>query len=101
MLLEGGFALEQPARELEQAGRMVAGESEGGVDEGVGFDEGAVEVDAERWERNGSELVDGKQGCRQWSGPSIVIRHLRMGSTHDEGIQTRQIDLFEIGLLLV
>ncbi len=47
MALEGGFALEEPAGEAEERGGVMAGDGEGGVVEGVGFDEGSVEVDAE------------------------------------------------------
>ena len=50
MLLESGFAVEEPAREVEERGGMVAGEDKSGVDKGVRLDEGPVEVDAERGE---------------------------------------------------
>ena len=44
--LEGGFALEEPAWEVQERGRPVAGEGEGGVVEGVRFDEGPIQIDA-------------------------------------------------------
>ena len=46
MLLEGGFALGQPAGDFEESGWVLAAEREDGVYEGVGFDEGSVEIDA-------------------------------------------------------
>jgi hypothetical protein len=46
VVLESGFALAEPARDLQEGGWLVAGEGKGGVDEGVGLDEGAIEVDA-------------------------------------------------------
>ena len=47
MAFEGGFALEEPAGKLQQSGWVMAGDGEGGVVEGVGFDEGSIQVDAE------------------------------------------------------
>jgi hypothetical protein len=47
MALELGFALGDPAGDVEERGGVVAGEGEDGVDEGIGFDEGAVEIDTE------------------------------------------------------
>ena len=43
--LECGTAMEQAARQGKKAGRMRAHQDQQGVDEGVGFDEGSVEVD--------------------------------------------------------
>ncbi len=44
---EGGFALKKPGGDGEDGCGVLADEDEDGVDEGVGFDEGSVEVDAE------------------------------------------------------
>jgi hypothetical protein len=72
--LEGGFALEEPAGEFEEVGWALAGEDERGVVESVGFDQRAIEVDAEREQpvilRGGSR--GGHEGesfliCRQQS----------------------------------
>ena len=70
MTFEGSFALSEPGGKLKERGRFLAGESEGRVDEGIGLDESAIEVDAKRRESCVGELVDGKQGCRQRSDPS-------------------------------
>ena len=48
---EGGFALEEPAGEIEEGSRVVAGNGKCRIMKGVRLDEGAVEVDAERWQR--------------------------------------------------
>ena len=48
VLFEGGLALGEPAGDLEQGARVLADEGEHRIDEGVGLDEGSVEVDAER-----------------------------------------------------
>ena len=48
MAFESGFALEEPAGDTEQRGGWWRASGEGGVDEGVGFDESAVQIDAER-----------------------------------------------------
>jgi hypothetical protein len=45
--LECGLALEEPSGELKEGGGVMAGEGQGGVDEGVGLDERAVQIDAE------------------------------------------------------
>ena len=45
--LERGFAVEQAAGQAEKAAGMGAEQDQEGVDESVGFDEGAVEIDAE------------------------------------------------------
>jgi len=50
MAFKGGFALEEPAGELQQRGWMMAGDGEGGVVEGVRLDEGSIQVDAEDWD---------------------------------------------------
>jgi len=50
MVFKGGFALEEPAGELQQRGWMMAGDGEGGVVEGVRLDEGSIQVDAEDWD---------------------------------------------------
>jgi hypothetical protein len=65
MAFEGGLALEEPAGEAQERCRVVAGYGEGGVVEGIRFDEGAVQVDAENWveaERRGG--ADGGGGGR-------------------------------------
>jgi hypothetical protein len=49
--LEGGFALEQPAGKLEEGRGAKTSEDECRVDEGIGFDESTVEIDAERRKR--------------------------------------------------
>src|ERR1700761_4521208 len=48
--LECGFSLEQPGGQFQKGCRVVAGDGECGVVQGVGLDEGAVEVDAEHWQ---------------------------------------------------
>jgi len=48
VLLEGGLALSEPAWDLQDGTGILACEGEDGIDEGVGFDEGSVEIDAER-----------------------------------------------------
>ena len=55
--LEGSFALEDPGGDFEEGGRMVAGNGERGVVQGVGLDEGTVEVDAEDGERGGVNFL--------------------------------------------
>lgn len=50
VLLQGRFALGEPSGETEESGGMMPGQGESGVGERVGFDERAVEVDAERRE---------------------------------------------------
>ena len=76
----------QPAGKFEQEGGMLAGEGEGGVDEGVGFDQGAVEVDAEgrgrtdlggdldgrRWEGTGHEVDKGCADPMVLRGPEMA-----------------------------
>jgi len=57
MAFKGGFALDEPAGDFEERRGAVAGYGEGGVAEGVGFDEGAIEIDAKHW-------VDGER----WEG---------------------------------
>ena len=47
MALKRGFALKEPAGELKEIGRMIAGKGERGIDERVGFDEGTVQIDTE------------------------------------------------------
>jgi hypothetical protein len=65
MAFEGGFALEEPAGEAQERCRVVAGYGESGVVEGVRFDEGAVQVDAEDWiDAERREGVDGGGGGR-------------------------------------
>ena len=54
MALESSFSLSQPARDLENRGRMLAREGERGIDERVGFDQSAVKIDTERWKRDGA-----------------------------------------------
>jgi hypothetical protein len=46
---KGGFALEEPARDVEERGGMVADNGKCGVVKGVRFDEGPVEIDAKHW----------------------------------------------------
>ena len=55
MAFEGGFALEEPAGEVQEGSRVVAGEGERRVMKGIGLDEGAVEVDAEHRQRGDVE----------------------------------------------
>jgi hypothetical protein len=59
MAFELGFALANPAGDVEERGGAVAGEGEDGVDEGVGFDEGAIEIDAEGTRGDEAALVRG------------------------------------------
>jgi len=47
VLLEGGFTLGEPAGDFEDGAGVLAGEGEYGFDEGVGFDEGSVQIDTE------------------------------------------------------
>ncbi len=51
MRLEGGFALQQPERELQERERPLTGHSEDGVHQRVRLDQGAVQVDTERQRR--------------------------------------------------
>ena len=53
---EGGFALEEPARDVEERSGVVASDSEGGVVKGIRFDEGPVEIDAKHWVDAGHRL---------------------------------------------
>jgi hypothetical protein len=55
MAFEGGFALGEPARDVQERCRMMAGDRESGVVKGVRLDEGPVEVDAEHWRRGNVE----------------------------------------------
>ena len=70
MALKGGFALGQPAGEVQEDGGMMAGEGERGVDEGVRLDEGTVEVDAERR----------KRGCVECGGLGGQKRNPSLGA---------------------
>ena len=45
MALKSGLSLKQPARELKKLRRPMASESKRGIDESVGFDQSAVEID--------------------------------------------------------
>ena len=51
MVFKGGFTLEEPTGKLQKGSRMVTGDGKRGIMQGVRLDEGAVEVDAERWQR--------------------------------------------------
>ena len=44
VLLQGCFSLEEPPGELEQAGGMMTGQSQSGIDQGIGFYESSVQV---------------------------------------------------------
>jgi hypothetical protein len=44
---EGGFAADERSRQAEEATRMGTGQHEERIDEGVGFDQRAVEIDVE------------------------------------------------------
>jgi hypothetical protein len=70
MVFQGGFALEEPAGQLQEGGRMVTGDGKCGVMQGVRLDEGAVEVDAERWQRGDVE----SGGRVMQKGPSLRLR---------------------------
>ncbi len=52
---EGGFALEEPAGEVQEGGRAVTRNGECRIMKGVRLDEGSVEVDAEHWQRGDVE----------------------------------------------
>ncbi len=52
---EGRFALKEPAGDIDERARVVAGDGEGGIVKGVGFDEGSIQVDAERRQGVGFE----------------------------------------------
>ncbi len=54
--LEGGFAVHEAAREAEEQAGPGSGQDEERVDEGIGFDEGSVQVDAERFDPGGFEI---------------------------------------------
>jgi len=43
---EGGFATEKRAGQLKEEARVATHQDEERVDEGVGFDEGAIQIDA-------------------------------------------------------
>jgi hypothetical protein len=73
---EGRFALGEPAGKLKKRCRFVTGEGQGRVDERVGFDECAIEVDTERRHGSWGELVDGEQRARQRSSPSFGYKVL-------------------------
>jgi hypothetical protein len=75
VLLEGGFALEEPAGKVQERGGIVAGEDEGGVDEGVRLDEGSVEVDAE----HGENGVGGSVGRGNRDGQKCVLLFAGLG----------------------
>jgi hypothetical protein len=75
VLLEGGFALEEPAGQVQERGGIVAGEDEGGVDEGVRLDEGSVEVDAE----HGEDGVGGSVGRGNRDGQKCVLLFAGLG----------------------
>jgi hypothetical protein len=51
--LQGCFTLEEPAGEFEQFRRVVAGQCERRIDEGIGFDQGSVQIDTEGVEADG------------------------------------------------
>jgi hypothetical protein len=78
MALKGGFALGQPAGEVQEGGGMMAGEGERGVDEGVRLDEGTVEIDAERWKRSCVEYggLDGQREILPWERDYRTKMHL-------------------------
>ncbi len=66
-LLEKGFALRDPAGDGKERTWMLASEHQDAVDQGVGLDEGAVEVDAERKCADGLGWVDGGSPRRRES----------------------------------
>ena len=59
---EGGFALDEPAGDLQERSRVVASEGKRRVVEGVRLDEGAVEVDAEHREGGGMSIAGAGMG---------------------------------------
>jgi len=69
MPLQGGFALEEPTGELEQCAGMVPSEGKGRVNQGIGFDQGAIQIDAER-QQNG--VFERGSRSRQKECPSFV-----------------------------
>ncbi len=71
--LEGGLAPGEPAGDGEERAGVLAGEREDGIDEGVGFDEGAVEVDAEG--QAGGELGVGER--LGWPGGESSVTRQR------------------------
>ena len=67
MAFEGGFALDEPAGNVQQRGGVMAGDGEGGVVQGVGLDEGSVQVDAEHWQGGDVEC-----GGPEWAKVSFL-----------------------------
>jgi hypothetical protein len=64
MTFEGRFALNEPARDMDERTRVVARDGEGGIVKGVRLDERSIEVDAER--RQGGNVECGgrdRQKC--------------------------------------
>jgi hypothetical protein len=53
---EGGFAVHEAPGKAEEQQRPGPSQNEEGVDEGIGFDEGSIEVDAERLRLRGFEI---------------------------------------------
>ena len=51
---EGSFALNEPARDIDERTGVVAGDGEGGIVKGVRLDERSIQVDAER--RQGGDV---------------------------------------------
>jgi hypothetical protein len=58
---EGSFALNEPAGDVEERCRAVAGDGEGGIVQGVRLDEGPIQVDAEH-RREGDVECRGREG---------------------------------------
>ncbi len=101
--LEGGLAFADPARDLEQACGVLTGKGEDRIDEGVGLDEGAVEVDAQRhawaegWGVPGcSKSLWCLKRCHSFSGaesassrPPIIIAFARRASRTKRGTKRR------------
>ena len=85
MALKRGFALKEPARELKEIGRMIAGKRERGIDERVGFDEGTVKIDTES--RKCCDLSwggrNGQRSILPIEAVSQGLRFVRLPNTDD------------------
>jgi len=72
--LQGSFTLKEPAGEFEQGGGVVTGEGESGIDEGIGFDQGSVQIDTEGVEADGRVL---RWSNRSWQAEILPLSGLR------------------------
>ena len=89
MAFEGGFALEEPAGDVEDGYRVMTGCGEGQVVEGVGFDEGSVEVDAQ-YGRGGDVESGGRDG-QNCPSLRLNLKTERDDSWHGEPLGPRSV----------